>query len=218
MQARQGVSLVIYDLDGVLIDSSTAIVESFSRTMSEAGLSPQPEERIKEFIGYSLNDIFRTILPEEQHHRVDEMKRLFRGHFSELCLQGTYLLDGVAETLQVLQERGLIQCLATNKHSELARKILEHLGVTDYFSMIVGASDVPNPKPEPDMIKLILREYAVEPRGAVFVDDTALGLTAGKRAGTITVGITTGYDDTSSFESISPDHIIECISELVTLL
>ena len=58
----------------------------------------------------------------------------------------------------------------------------------------------------------------MEPRGAVFVDDTALGLTAGKKAGTITVGITTGYDDASSLERVSPDHIVECIMELVTLL
>lgn len=64
-----------------------------------------------------------------------------------------------------------------------------------YFSKVIGATDVPNPKPAPDMINKLIREYAQEPRRTVIIDDTMIGLQAGRLAGTITVGITTGYED-----------------------
>jgi len=218
MRKIENVDLIIYDLDGVLINSNNAILESFRRTINEGGLNPQPEEKIRGLIGYSLNDIFKILLPKDQHYRIDKIKKTFREHFSELCLDGTFLLDDVVETLRTISERGLIQCIATNKHSELARKILGHLGVLNYFSMIIGATDVANPKPEPDMIIHLLSKYSVEPNRAVFIDDTSLGLNAGKKAGTITVGITTGIDSVSTINQVGPDYIIGRLSELIPLL
>jgi phosphoglycolate phosphatase len=84
--------------------------------------------------------------------------------------------------------------------------------------MIVGATDVTHPKPEPDMITLILTELSVEPCKAVFVDDTSTGLTAIKRAGTITVGITTGFEGVESIRTVNPDYVIGGLGELVTLI
>jgi phosphoglycolate phosphatase-like HAD superfamily hydrolase len=86
----QKIKLVIYDLDGVIIDSSTAILESFRRTMRDTGLQTSPDTQVRGFIEYSLNHIFSTVLPEGKKHRVEEMKTLFRRHFEELL--GWFLL------------------------------------------------------------------------------------------------------------------------------
>ena len=68
------------------------------------------------------------------------------------------------------------------------------------------------------MITLILRELSVEPREAVFVDDTSTGLTASKRAGTITVGITTGFEGVESIRKVDPDYVIGGLGELVSII
>jgi len=218
MQSLRDVCLVIYDLDGVLIDSTKAILQSFHASISEAGITPPPDEEIKKLIGYPLTEIYNMILPPERKHEVKDFKQAFRRVFSDVCTRDTVLLQGVKETLIQLNSRGYIQCVATNKHSELAVKILKHLGVMKFFSKVIGATDVPNPKPAPDMINKLVHEYAQESGKTVFIDDTTTGLQAGIRAGTITVGITTGYESRQSLEQFRPDYLIDNLTEIEKLL
>ena len=218
MQPLRDISLIIYDLDGVLIDSTEAIIHSFHTSISEADINPPPDEELKKLIGYPLREIYRMILPPERKHEVEEFKEAFRRTFSEVCTQETTLLHGVKETLTELNDRGYIQCVATNKHSELAVMILRHLGVMKNFSRIIGANDVPNPKPAPDMINKLVQEYSQDTTRTVFIDDTTIGLQAGRDAGTITIGITTGYEDGESLEQFNPDILIDSMVELGKLL
>jgi len=218
MQPPRDIILIIYDLDGVLIDSTEAIIHAFHSSISKTGITPPPDEELKKLIGYPLKEIYKMILPPDRKHEVEDFKQALRRTFSEVCTLETVLLQGVKETLSELNKLGFIQCVATNKHSELAVKILRHLGVMKYFSRVIGANDVPNPKPAPDMINKLVSEYSQDPARTVFIDDTTIGLQAGRDAGTITVGITTGYEDRESLEQFKPDILIDCMAELGKLL
>jgi len=213
----RGIKLVIYDLDGVLIDSNRAILESFKRTMAEVGAEFKPD-LILDRIGYSLFQIFLDTMPVEYHDRLEELRQIYIKHFQSLDIKYTRLLPEVAETLPVVKKKGFIQSVATNKTVTEAERILAELGVGDYFDLMAGFMTVDKPKPEPDMILYTLEKLRIEPAEAVFVDDTNVGLTAGIRAGVHTVGITTGNNTLEQIMSVSPDTVIYRFSDIPGLL
>jgi len=213
----QGIRLVIYDLDGVLIDSNKAILESFRRTMEEVG-APFKPDMILDRIGFSLYQIFLDILPEEYHSRLEELRQTYIKHFQSLDISYIRLLPEVTETLAMLKMRGFMQALATNKTVTEAERILSELGVDSYFDLMAGFMTVDKPKPEPDMILYTLDKLSIDPAEAVFVDDTNVGLTAGIRAGVQTIGITTGNNTYEQIKSVNPTTIIQRFSDIPKII
>jgi len=212
----EGVDLVIYDLDGVLIDATQAIVESFRLTFQEVGATLKPEDVVTR-IGYSLVDILEELLPEHRG-RAWELRDRYIHHFQAQSADRIRLLPGVAETLNTLKATGFRQSLATNKTTGEADRILRNLGVRGHLDLLVGFMDVPNPKPAPDMIDLTLGRMGVPAGRAVFVDDTTVGLTAGIKAGVRTIGITTGTHTREQLSTVSPDAIIDSVAQLPSML
>lgn len=213
----QGVELIIYDLDGVLIDSTEAIVEAFEHTLREIGVEYE-EDRLIPLMGHGLIHILERVLPVEHRGREWELRDRYIHHFQESDTRLTRLLPDVEETLRHLKDGGYRQSVATNKTSSEAKRILRNLGVEPLFDLVVGFLDVPNAKPAPDMILYTLERLGVEKRHAVFVDDTAFGLKAGVEAGVKTVGILTGYHTREQLMEVEPDIIVDSMHELKRLL
>ncbi|HUV53947.1 MAG TPA: HAD family hydrolase [Candidatus Krumholzibacteriaceae bacterium] len=213
----QGVQLIIYDLDGVLIDSTEAIVEAFELTLREIGVEYE-EDKLMPLMGHGLIHILEEVLPEEHRGKEWELRERYIHHFQKSDTGLTKLLPDVEETLRHLKEEGYRQSVATNKTSSEAKRILELLGVDDVFDLVVGFLDVPNAKPAPDMILYTLERLGVDRRHAVFVDDTAFGLKAGVEAGVNTVGILTGYHTREQLEEVQPDYVVDSMHELKRLL
>jgi 2-phosphoglycolate phosphatase len=211
------VELIIYDLDGVLVDSTEAIVEAFEHTLREIGVEYE-EDRLMPLMGHGLIHILREVLPEEHRGREWELRERYIHHFQNTDASLTKLLPGVEEALRRLKELGYRQSVATNKTSSEAKRILRTLGVDDVFDLVVGFLDVPNAKPAPDMILYTLERLGVEKEHAVFVDDTAFGLEAGVEAGVNTVGITTGYHTREQLMEVQPDYVVDSMDELERLL
>ena len=211
------IKLVIYDLDGVLINSNRAILESFRRTMEEVGEEFKPD-MILDRIGYGLYQIFIDTMPTKYQSRLEELRHLYIKHFQSLDISYIVLLPEVTETLQLLKTRGYMQSVATNKTVTEAERILSELGVGGYFDLMAGFMTVSKPKPEPDMILYLLEKLGVEPFEAVLVDDTSVGLTAGIRAGVHTVGITTGNNTLEKIQSANPDAIVHNMRDLPGIL
>ncbi len=132
----------------------------------------------------------------------------------DISVEHTRMLDGVEETLSHFEEKGLRQCLATNKSTPEAEKILAHLQIDGYFALMVGYDDIPNPKPSPDMILLALDAIGVEPGEAVLIEDSPTGLAAGKAAGVHTVAVTTGFYSAKTLAGFTPDYLIDEIKAL----
>ncbi len=212
-----GVELIIYDLDGVLVDSTDAIVEAFEKTLNEIGVEYR-EDRLMPLMGHGLIHILEEVLPEEHRGREWELRERYIHHFQNSDTRLTKLLPDVEESLRRLKEKGYRQSVATNKTSSEAKRILALLGVDDVFDLVVGFLDVPNAKPAPDMILYTLERLGVEKRQAVFVDDTAFGLKAGVEADVKTIGILTGYHTREQLMEVQPDYVVESMHELKRLL
>ena len=128
-----GIRLIIYDLDGVLVDTSDAICLSFNAALEDAGEAPRSDEEIRGMIGVPLDEMYRRVLPRERWGLVEGCFKRYREVFMDVSLDHVRILDGVEATLSHFEEEGLQQCLATNKSAPEAEKILAHLGIDGYF-------------------------------------------------------------------------------------
>jgi phosphoglycolate phosphatase-like HAD superfamily hydrolase len=213
-----GVRLIIYDLDGTLIDSTMAIVETFNRVIEEQGEPACPNGEIEEMIGLPLTEMFRRVLPSPKHVRVQACWDRFIEIYADVGSRKTRILPGVIETLSFFKGLDYMQSIATTKRSDVASGLLGKLGLLHYFDLILGITDVDSPKPAPDIIELTLSRLGVKPREAVFIEDTTIGLEAGVRAGIHTVGVTTGTHDRKKLSTLHPDYIIDGLTELMQLI
>ena len=211
------IELVIYDLDGTLIDCSDNIVESFRMIWETIG-EPFDPEAIKSRIGVGLVEILLELLPKKFHGDVMDFRQMYIDNFMSLGTERIRLLPNVAETMKELNKRGFKQSIATNKTASEAVRILEALGLGGYIDLYAGYGTVPNVKPAPDMILYSLDELGICNNKAVFVDDSKVGLTAGIKAEVHTVGITTGTSSEDQIRETGPDVIIHDLYDLISLL
>jgi phosphoglycolate phosphatase len=210
----RGIRLVIYDLDGTLIDSTEAIVETLNTILRDEGVEPPAPGVIEALIGEPMPNILRALLPPERHVDVQHFWDAYIPVYARISPEKTRILPGVTETLTDLQHRGLKQTVATQKKGAVATRVLRELDLLKHMSLVLGIDDVAHPKPAPDIIELTLKHLSVRPEEAVFVDDTVVGLTAGKNAGVHTVGVTTGPQNEEKLSTLSPDYVIHNMSEL----
>ena len=179
---------------------------------------PFDPNMILERIGYSLYQIFQDITPIEYHSKLEDLRQRYIKHFQSLDISYISLLPEVSETLSMIKKRGFMQAIATNKTATEAERILSELKVSNYFDAMAGFMTVDKPKPDPDMILYLLDKLEIKKNETVFVDDTGIGLTAGIKAGVITIGITTGNNTLQQIQKVRPDTVINRLSELPRLL
>ena len=213
-----GIRLIIYDLDGTLIDSTDAIVETFNRVMAEQGEPNCPKTMIQEMIGLPLTEMFRRVLPADKQSIVQACWNRYIEIYSDIGPRKTQILPNVLETLAHFKDVGYLQSIATTKRSDVASHLLGKLNLLHYFDLVLGINNVTSPKPAPDIIDLTLKRLGVEPNEAVFIEDTTIGLEAGKRGGVYTIGVTTGTHDRERLSTLHPDYIVDSLWELTHLV
>lgn len=150
--------IVIFDMDGTLIDSKKDITISvnFVRELNH-NLPALNEEFIVDAINKEVRNLPELFYNTKEYETKD--RELFEKHYKEQCIQNPYLYEGVEEVLQTLYNSGAKLSVATNAPTPFATTMLEHLHVADMFDMIVGADKVKSSKPNPEMIHKILDFY-----------------------------------------------------------
>jgi len=213
-----GIKLIIFDLDGVLIDSREAIVEAFNLILGELGEPPQPFDIIESMIGETLQTMFRNVLPTSKHDKIQWCFETFPSIYTKIAPKKTLILPGVVETLDFFCKKGLKLSIATTKRSYVAKDLLSSLGILHYFDLVLGINDVPSPKPSPDIINMTLSKLQSKPDEAVFIEDTTIGLEAGQKACVRTIGVTTGTHNKEKLLTHNPDTVINNLTELMEII
>ena len=186
--------LVVFDLDGTLVDSGAHIGTTMSATFAEAGLPvPSPAE-IAETVGLSL-EIALTRLSGLDGADVDRLAGIYRRHYHKsVATTGTEpLFDGVHEVLDRLAaERETLLGIATGKGIRGVQRVLELHGLTNRFVTLQTPDGNPS-KPHPGMLETAMRETGVPPERTVMVGDTSFDMEMARAAGCFALGVTWGY-------------------------
>ena len=215
---RARARLVVFDLDGTLIDSSRDLAAAVNRALRRAapGAPALPEDVVRTFIGSGARVLItRSVAEAGLAQSVDEVLALFLEEYRRGLLDATRLYPGTEDALSRLRDRRL--AVLTNKPGDMSRVILEGLGVKGRFFRIYGAGDVEARKPDPAGLRRIAEEAGVDVEEAVMVGDSGIDVRTGRAAGALTAGVTYGFD-ADSFRDDPPDILVRSLTELADRL
>jgi phosphoglycolate phosphatase len=206
---------IIFDFDGTLIDSYEAIAESLNHVRSTFSLSAFGMEEVKGMVGHGLEHLIEKAIGPE---RVEEGVKLFRQSYAALCERKTSILPQVKQTLDELDRRGYQMAIASNKPSYFARDILRALEMEHLFAEVLGPNDVARPKPDPEMLEIIMMRIGLSPDEVAYVGDMLLDIEVGRRAGVAVYAVPTGSATRETLLGGRPDRLLHRFSDLLTVL
>ncbi|MFQ5330336.1 MAG: HAD family hydrolase [Thermodesulfobacteriota bacterium] len=218
MSTREKRELLIFDLDGTLIDSSEDIAWSVNRTLERLGIVPLPHGVILSYIGWGVKMLLEQALPEDRKELLNEAKGIFLDLYSRHLTVKTRPYPGVEETLHDLHGRGLKMAIVTNKPVAFTREILDTLSLTPLFTPILGGDSVRRKKPHPESAETVLRSHSLSPAYALFIGDSRIDIETGKAACIDTIGAAYGFRGRGELEDAGADHIIDAFDELTTFV
>ena len=218
-------SVILFDLDGTLIDSVPDLALAINEMLRELGRSPYDEETIRFWIGNGSAMLVRRALAgsreipegfdEELYARAHA---IFLERYARVLARATRPYPQVPETLELLKARGYRMAIVTNKPGQFVAPILERLGLAEYFDLIVGGEDLPVKKPDPAPLLYACEELGVSPGKALMVGDSANDILAAKSAGIPVLAVAYGYTHGTPVEEYGPDRVVERFGELAELL
>jgi phosphoglycolate phosphatase len=209
---------LIFDFDGVLVDTAEDIASAANRVLQQYGMRAVPVGIVRRYIGGGAEALMRRVLPEAPEARLREATALFKTKYGECYDVQTSLYPGVEEVLEHYLAAGKRMAIATNKGEHLTEGLIRKLGVHGYFGLVIGPESVAHRKPDPEAVELILKHWRVGPERTLLIGDTADDILAGKAAGTVTVGALYGYGAERDIRGARPDLVIRSIRELPGLI
>jgi phosphoglycolate phosphatase len=189
-------AVVVFDLDGTLIDSAPDIRAAVNKMLGEQGIDPLDLPTIVSFIGNGLPKLVERVI---QHTGLDmarheELTAVTLAHYNVATTALTRLYPGVLHALQDLQAKEHILAICTNKPEAPARAILRDLGIEHFFNGVIGGDTLPVKKPDPEPLLYILRHLGQGP--VVYVGDSEIDAETAQRAGIYFALFTKGYRKT----------------------
>jgi phosphoglycolate phosphatase len=210
----QAVDLLIFDLDGTLIESKWDIAASVNLTLAELKLAERGQEEIFGFVGDGIKRLLRLAVGEDNQERYEQALTVFRGHYLSHCLDHTKYYPGIETVLGHFA--GKLKAVATNKSLEYTTKILQGLGA-HHFAYIVGGDDGYGLKPDPRMLVKIIDELNVTKDRAVLIGDSTNDINGGHNAGIKVCAVGYGMGNREKMAACKPDWFIEKPEELIGL-
>jgi len=206
--------LVVFDLDGTLIDSTADLAAAVNATLARIAPDTPPlsVDRIRSFVGHGVGMLVARALAEARvPARPEEVLPVYLEVYRRGMLNETRLYPGVAEALALLE--GYALAVLTNKPGDMARAILEGLGVAARFARICGPEDVPARKPDPAGLRWLMAEAGAGPEAAAMVGDSPVDVRTGRAAGVLTVGVSYGLDP-DGLRAEPPDVMLDDLRAL----
>lgn len=183
--------IVLFDLDGTIIDSTEAILESFQKAYTTVGVEVPSDEKIKALIGLPLDVMFVKLGVEEDN--VMTYVNAYKEHYRTIHTQKTVLLPHAKEAIDFAYQYARLG-IVTTKTSEYSRILLEHFDLMKYFDVLIGREEVEHPKPNPEPVIKALNTLGHRiGQVAYFVGDTDVDMIAADEAEIGCVGVLSGY-------------------------
>ena len=206
-----GMKLVIFDLDGTLIDSRLDLIQSVNAMLRHFHRAELPGEVVASYVGEGAPMLVRRALGDPRDQRlVKEALEYFLSYYREHKLDHTRAYDGIPEALEQIHSngRGLRMAVLSNKPVKPSRDILEALGLSRFFVNICGGNSFETKKPDPLGVKTLLAETATRTEAAMIVGDSSIDMLTGRNAGISTCGVTYGFAPHTLCE-VPPDVVVD---------
>jgi len=208
---------ILFDLDGTLIDSTEAILDSF-RNSFEVHDHPHPEdEAIKALIGHPLDVMYRELGVEES--KVWTFVGTYKEYYRVISTQKTVLLPKAREAVEEAAKFARLG-IVTTKTGKYSRVLMEHFELMHHFEVLIGYEDVKNPKPHAEPIEKAMELMGVTKESCWIIGDTRLDIGSANNAGINSVGVLSGYDNAEQLKTLTDvieDDAFQAVQRLAKL-
>lgn len=206
--------LLIFDLDGTLIDSRLDLAHAANATRAHMGLGPLEHERVYSYVGNGAPVLIRRVLgPDATEAQVEEALEFFLEYYREHKLDYTVLYPGVRAALDRLHAAGLTLTVLTNKPVGISRAIVEGLGIGGHFRQVYGGNSFDFKKPHPIGVETLMAECGAARERTMMVGDSSVDIQTARNAGVQSCGVTYGFLP-ESLQEVPPDLLVDRLEEL----
>jgi len=206
--------LLIFDLDGTLVDSKLDLAQAVNATRTHMGMAPLENERVYSYVGNGAPLLIRRAVGDQASEaEVEEALEFFLEYYREHYLDFTTLYPGVKESLDRLRAAGKRMAVLTNKPVKISRAIVEGLGAGGYFFQVYGGNSFEFKKPNPIGVEALRKEAGASRDRTLMVGDSSVDIQTARNAGIPCCGVTYGFQPETLADS-APDLLVDRMEEL----
>lgn len=192
---------ILFDLDGTIIDSTEAILESFDVSFKYFNIKTPSDELIKSLVGHPLDTMYQGLdVPTDQ---IQDIVKAYKEHYRLISREKTILLPNAKEAIEKAGKFATLG-IVTTKTKRYSIELLEHLGILENFSIVVGREDVINPKPHPEPVLKAISSLKAKKDLSWMIGDTMMDIESAKAAGIKSCGVLCGY---GKFENLNDNMV-----------
>lgn len=210
------IRLILYDLDGTLVDSREDLANAVNRTLNDLGLPTRSNTELYGFVGNGVRMLLARAVGENRPEQLAEALGVFRSHYLTHLTDHSRLYPGVEHVLSAFSDRG--QAIVTNKPMIYTRGVVDNLGLAGRVGLVLGGDSTPHLKPNPAMLHAALAHFGAEPDEAVMVGDGVPDIEAARAAGIPSIILTCGMSDPDRLRAARPDYLIDHIGQVVSVV
>jgi phosphoglycolate phosphatase len=212
--------LVMFDLDGTLIDSVPDLAEAVDRMLAELERPPAGVEKVRDWVGNGARVLVRRALAGSLDHsavtevETEDALARFLDIYAD-CHNLTALYPGVHELLEALSTAAVELAVVTNKPERFVAPLLEQVGLGGYFRWIIGGDTLPQQKPDPAALLQVMHLAGVEAAQSLFIGDSRNDVLAARAAGVPCVAVSYGYNHGRPIAEEQPSLLVDSLAELL---
>ena len=225
----EDIKLVIFDLDGTLVDAYEAITKSVNFTLKKIGYKEAPASRIRQAVGWGDRRLLGAFIEDKYFNLssiegkvypsgLDSALVIYRRHHRRALEKYSKLLPGAKELLEYLKPRDFKTAIASNRPTEFTRIILRCLSLRKYFDYVLCADKLPEGKPNPEILFRIMQRLKVKPGQVVYVGDMTIDVETARNAGVLSIAVGGGSSSLAEIKKAKPFKIIKSLAFLMKLL
>lgn len=216
--------LVLFDLDGTLIETAPEIADAVNDTLAAVGKGSVTQQQVNAWIGHGTRELLIQALAwcdgtstDAVRHGADfpRTEAVFARHYLARCGTRSHLYPQVRETLTELRAQAVKLVVVTNKEGRYTRTVLDAHRLTPLFDRVVSGDTLPVKKPDPAAIHACLEEYGIPAGRALFVGDSSIDVATARNGGIAVWALPYGYNMGHPIEACGPDRVIADVSALL---
>ncbi len=214
--------LVMFDLDGTLVDSVPDLTQAVERMLLALGRAPVGDAQVRRWVGNGTDRLVRRALAGDmlgEGGQVDALYPQGRALFMEAYRDSngchSRLYPGARELLDYLAAQSVPQALVTNKPEAFTEVLLQKMGIARYFVQVIGGDTLPTRKPDPAPLRTVLERLGVEPQQALMVGDSRNDVQAARAAGCAVACVSYGYNHGEPISASAPDLLVNALTQLL---
>jgi phosphoglycolate phosphatase len=209
------IKLIIFDLDGTLVDAYVAITKSFNYTMLCLKMNRIDSQKIRRAVGWGDANLLRPFVDPKN---LKKALLIYRRHHSKSLIKYSRLFPYAQKVLRFLKKRGYKLAIASNRPTRFSRILIRHLGLNKYFDYILCADRLKHIKPHPQILNKIMDKLHINSSQTLYVADMVIDAKAARAAKIKAVIVTTGSSTKEEIKNERPYRIIRRIADLVNIL